>query len=271
VPDYKPDHSPVWWEDLQPRVRRVAREKAAEFAAQGITGVDLYISVFGPTLAVLSEHWPVLTAAVDERTGQPLPLRPETALDLAREEVIALRKRGLLQGREVQFDPVTDWYLMAWDAFRAEEFPADEARKLAMALGLDVERDLVARRVVSKKGSSVVLQQPRQRRGRGRADPEALQFETWLDTAHTALLIYEEDGAAACEAFLKRLGLLTDATFRAVVQALLQALPRTRQKDRFVRPEADLLERLRLAFFEDLEAPPEEEPEAVARQLGLEF
>jgi len=48
-----------------------------------------------------SAAWPVLTSEVDERTDQPKPLRPETALDLAREEVIRLRKRGLLLGREV--------------------------------------------------------------------------------------------------------------------------------------------------------------------------
>ncbi len=263
-----PTH-PVWWDDIQPRVRQVAREKAAEFAERGIGGVDLYLSTFGPVLSVISQHWPVLTSEVDERTGQPKPLRPETALDLAREEVIRLRKRGLLLGREVQFDPTTDWYLMAWDAFRAERFPADEARKLALALGLDVERDLVKRRVVSKKGSDVILLPPRQRRGRGKADPDAEHFNTWLDAVHTAMLVYAEDGARACETFLKQAGLRNDGTFKACLQAMLNAVPRTQIKGKFVRPEAEVLDRLRLAFFEGLEAPVEEEPERI-EQLKLE-
>src|SRR5690606_17785686 len=123
---------PAWWDEIRPRVRRVAREKAEEFAAQGVSGVDLYISTFGPALSVISAHWPVLTSEIDEGTGEPRPLRPETALDLAREEVIKLRKRGLLRGRDIRFDPLTDWYLMAWDAFKAVEFPYDEARKLAI-------------------------------------------------------------------------------------------------------------------------------------------
>jgi hypothetical protein len=259
----------VWWDDIKGQVRQVARQKAAEFAAQGITGVDLYISTFGPVLSVISAHWPVLTSQVDDKTGQPVPLRPETALDLAREEVIALRKRGLLLGREVQFDPVTDWYLMAWDAFKAEEFPADEARKLAIALGLDIEEDLVRRkRVITKKGSFVVLQQPKHRRRKGLADPEAAIFDTLLDAAHAAMLIYHEDGAPACETFLKRTGLRTDGTFKACLQALLNAIPRTQVKGQFVRPEAEVLDRLRLAFFEDLAVPVEEEAEAV-EQLGL--
>ena len=262
--------SPVWWDDIQPRVRQVAREKAAEFAERGIGGVDLYLSTFGPVLSVISQHWPVLTSEVDERTGQPKPLRPETALDLAREEVIRLRKRGLLLGREVQFDPTTDWYLMAWDAFKAERFPADEARKLALALGLDVERDLVRRRVVSKKGSDVILLLPKQRRGRGKADPDAEHFDTWLDAVHTAMLVYAEDGAPACEAFLKRAGLRSDGTFKACLQAMFNAVPRMQIKGQFVRPEAEVLDRLRLAFFEELEAPVEDEAERT-EQLKLEM
>ena len=256
------NQQPVWWDDLAPRVRQVAREKAAEFNAQGITGVDLYLSTFGPVLAVISAQWPVLTREVDERTHQPKALRPETALDLAREEVIALRKRGLLLGRDVQFDPITDWYLMAWDAFQAETFPADEARKLALALGLDVERDLVAQRVISKSGSDVTLLQPQQRRVRGKVDPEAQGFDVWLDAVHTALLVYAEDGAAACELFLKKTGLRTDSTFKAALQAFLNAVPRSKVKGKYVRPEAAALEGLRAAFYEELQVPAEEEPAA---------
>jgi hypothetical protein len=257
----------VWWDDIQGEVRRVARERATEFSEQGIEGVDLYLSTFGPTLSVISRHWPVLTREVDERTGEPRPLRPEMALDLAREEVIQLRKRGLLLGREVQFDPITDWYLMAWDAFRAARFPADEARKLALALGLDVESDLVSGRVIGKKYSDVVLLEPKRRRARGRVDPDADTFNTWLDAAHTAMLIYAEDGAAACEAFLKRTGLMNDGTFKVCLQAMINAVPRTRIKGKFARPEAEVLDRLRLAFFEELEVP--EEMQAKPEQLSL--
>ncbi|MCZ7568052.1 MAG: hypothetical protein M5U01_05535 [Ardenticatenaceae bacterium] len=206
---------------------------------------------------------------MDERTGRPKALRPETALDLAREEVVRLRKRGLLLGREVQFDPLTDWYLMAWDAFQAEQFPADEARKLAIALGLNIEEHLVARRVIAKKGSDVVLQQPKQRRGRGKADPDATTFATMLDAVHTAMLVYTEDGSAAAGNFLKRTGLRNDAPFKAALQATINAIPRTRLKGTFVRPEAEVLDKLRDAFFEELQVPPEEELPEQVEQLKL--
>nr|MBC8248327.1 hypothetical protein [Anaerolineales bacterium] len=69
----------------------------------------------------------------------------------------------------------------------------------------------------------------------------------------------------------KRTGLLTDGTFKACLQALLNAIPRTQIKGQFVRPEADALDRLRLGFFEDLEVLVEEEAGAVIQQLGLDI
>lgn len=256
----EPNGESVWWEDLKGKVREIAREKAAEFEKQGIKGVDLYISTFGPALSIISEHWPVLTSETDDK-GDPLPLRPEQALDLAREEVVALRKRGLLLGHVVQFDPLTDWYIMAWDAFQAEEFPADEARKLSIALGLSLEEQVIRqKRLVSKKANFVVLQNPTARRKKKMVDPELDVFDDWIDAVHTTMLVYQEDGSKACERFLKSSGLLIDGTFKACLQALINAIPRTKKKGKYIREEAETLENIRLAFFEDLEVPPEEAP-----------
>ena len=264
-----PNAEPAWWDDIRGRVRRTARRTAEELQEQGISGVDLHIATFGPTLAILSESWPVLTSEVDEKTGAPKRLRPDVALDLARSEVVELRKRGLL-GRDTRFDPVTDWYLMAWDAFRAVEFPGDEARKLALALGLDLERDLVAgNRILRKKGASVVLLDPSARRGRGRVDPDSEAFGVRIDAAHTAMLLYADEGANAAEGFLKRTGLLGDATFKSLLQALVNAVPRVRRNGELVRPEARALDGLRLAFFPDIEAPPDPEPEVTQGALRL--
>ena len=263
---------PVWWDDLKNTVRQTARAKAEEFEKLGIRGVDLYISTFGPTLSIISEHWPVLTGDVDPKTGQPMPLRPDVALDLARGEVVNLRKRGLLLGRTVQFDPITDWYLMAWDAFKAEQFPADEARKLAIALGLNVEDDLVkTKRLITKKQDFVALQPPPARRKKGMVDPEMTAFDCQIDAVHTAMLVLEEDGTKACERFLRQARLLDDGTFKACLQALVNAVPRTMKKGKFVRAEAALLDKLRDAFFPDLEVPPEEVPPPLPAQQAFGF
>jgi putative DNA methylase len=92
-------------------------------------------------------------------------------------------------------------------------------------------------------------------------DEDARSFEHWIDAAHTAMMIYGEDGAGPCEVFLRESSLRRDGTFKALVQALLNAIPRTRIKGKFLRPEAEVLENMRLAFFDDLDAPVEQEPE----------
>jgi adenine-specific DNA methylase len=251
----------VWWDDLKGKVKAVARQKAEEFEKEGITGVDLYISTFGPVLAIISESWPVLTSESDDE-GEPIPLKPGDALDLARQEVIARRKQGLLLGRHVEFDPPTDWYLMAWDAFRAQQFPADEARKLAIALGRDLEADIVReKRLVAKKGASVTLNLPKDRRKKGVVDPEVEIFPHLIDALHTVMLVYEEEGSKACQVLVDRRGLRNDARFKALVEAAMRAIPTTRKKDKsFIRPEMETLEALRLLFWPDLPAPKEEAP-----------
>jgi hypothetical protein len=263
--------APAWWDDLKKRVKDVAHQKATEFEAQGIRGVDLYISTFGPVLSIISENWPVLTSKTDPKTGDPLPLKPGEALDLARQEVINLRKQGLLLGRVVEFDPVTDWYLMAWDAFRAQEFPADEARKLALALGLDMEKDLVRdKRLVAKKSASVVLNLPAGRRKRGMVDEDAETFPHLIDALHTAMMIHDEEGSKACQVFVDRQGLRTDSRVKALVQAMMEAIPTTRGKDgKFLRPEMTTLDALRMLFWDDLPAPKEEEPPKIEPQKVL--
>jgi adenine-specific DNA methylase len=261
----------VWWDDIKSEVKETARNTASVLEKQGIKGVDLYIATFGPTLSILSRHWPVYSSDVDEETGNPVTLKPEIALDLAREEVISLRKRGLLLGRQLDFDPYTDWYLMAWDAFKAEEFPADEARKLALALGLDMDREVVGtKNLAKKKTDSIIIQQPKARRKKGMVDPAVTQFDCLIDAAHTAMLLYAEDGASACRGFLDKAGLLNDPSFKGVMQALLHAVPRNREKGEFVRPEAAVLDNMRLSFFPDLEVS--EAPVSNAAVQGvLEF
>jgi putative DNA methylase len=267
------EREPVWWDDIKNSVRQTARETAVRFSQMGISGVDLYISTFGPTLSIISKNWPVLTSEVDPKTGEPQTLRPEVALDLAREEVVRLRKQGLLLGRDIQFDQVTDWYLMAWDAFAAEQFPFDEARKLAIAVGVDMDHIMGSKILASKKGKYIILRKPAQRRKRGMVDSEVTTFEHWVDAVHTAMMVYEEDGAGACELFLMRSGLRNETSFKACLQAMLNAIPRRRVRGRFIRKEAETLDNLRLAFFEDLVVPEEEDlsTETLPSQMALDF
>src|SRR5207302_2647686 len=58
--------------------------------------------------------------------------------------------------RQHHLDALTEWYVLAWDAFRAPRFPADEALKLARVVGLDFDQD-IKKRVCEVKGDDVIL------------------------------------------------------------------------------------------------------------------
>lgn len=252
---------PAYWADIRHEVECVAEEAVREFSEYGLTGVDLTIATYGPVLSVLSRNWPVYTGELDS-VGNPEVLRPDAALDLARQRVAALKKRGLLGGRDVEFDRITDWYLLAWSDFQAAEFPFDEARKLSLATHLDVEDLSKRHKVVKQASGSVTLLTPAQRYTAGAFDVDASSWPTMLDQLHALMLVYDEQGLAAAKAWLTRTGLGDDTRFSDLIAAALRAIPRTKEKGEFVRPEARILDSLRTALFDHI--PPLAEAASIA-------
>jgi adenine-specific DNA methylase len=158
---------PRYWEEAEPTVRQAVRTKVKDFQEAGIGGIDLYLACFGPALQVFTEAWPLTrgTARPQPKTKQrglfeefdPYSVRPEDALEAARREVKQWRMEQLATvKRQHHLDALTEWYVLAWDAFRAPRFPADEALKLARVVGLDFDQD-VKKQVCEVKGDDVIL------------------------------------------------------------------------------------------------------------------
>jgi hypothetical protein len=92
-------------------------------------------------------------------------------------------------------------------------------------------------------------------------DPEAEAFPALIDALHTAMLVYDEEGSKACQVVVDKHGLRTDARFKALVEAAMRAIPTTRGMDKkFLRPEMETLESMRLLFWPDLPGPKEVGP-----------
>jgi len=255
----------AFFEDLEPQVRAAARTALLEFAAKGISGVDLLLATYGPALSVISSQWPVYSPEADPLTNRSRLLRPEEALDAARAEVARLQRQRLI-GSEQALDPITDFALVAWDTFKAREFPFDEARRLALAVGgMDVD-ELKKAKVVEKKSGTVTLLAPAKRLRR-HADheaglsgvyPEATSFTVALDAVQTVLYVSEVDGLAAAKALIDRAGLAGDARFLAALQGLAKAMPATKLKGEWAVAEAGLLDALCTAYFSEIELPADE-------------
>ncbi len=260
--------APAYWADIRRDVERAAEAAAHRFAADGLTGVDLTLATFGPVLSVLSRSWPVYTGELDSG-GQPQVIRPDQALDLARERVAALKKRGLLGGRDVELDRVTDWYLLAWSDFAAAEFPTGEALKLSLATHLELTDLAKAHKLIQLGSGTVTLLTPAQRHTLGALDPDAVSWPTLIDSLHALMLVYDAEGLAAARSWLERTGLQGEARFRDLLAAALAAIPRTRDREGFIRPEARILDSLRAALFEEVPLPADGLP--ADQQLGLDL
>ncbi|MCJ0899164.1 hypothetical protein MTX38_18995 [Rhodococcus sp. ARC_M13] len=263
----------MYLDDLEQDIRDAARKAAQRFQHDGIDGVDLLLSTYGPTLSVISQNWPVYSS-VPDADGKDQLLRPEDALDLAREEVVQLR-RARLVGKAAHVDDMTDFVLLSWDIFGAREFPYDTARLLALAVGgIDVEH-LERAKIVKKNAGKVALLEPSERLRRDSDSelpgvrPEATSFEFTIDAVDTALHIADVDGMPAAKRFLDRHGFTADSGFISTVQGLVNAIPRTKAKGTWVIPEAGLLDTLCTLYFSTVTLPEADDVAEPAVQESL--
>lgn len=221
------DGSKVFFEDLEADMRAAARRGAEDFEPiVGHGGVDLMLATYGPTLSVLSRRWPVYRSEADA-SGNLVPIRPEEALDIARAEVAKLRIARLV-GHERRFDPTTDFVVLSWSLFADVGFPYDEARKLALGVGADVN-GLIDDKVLAKKGSNVSLVDPRDRVQR-RLKPEG-PFANLYDAVSVMVRLYATDGAGAVRSWLVEHGYEHSTEFKEAVLALANAVPRVHDKE----------------------------------------
>ena len=252
-------------------MRAASAEALRRSAEQGLTGVDLLLSTYGPALSVLSQAWPVHSTETTA-DGTSRLLYPEEALDVARDEVVRLMTNRLV-GREVSFDPYTDFVLIAWSVFGARTFPFDDARRLALATGgLDID-DLKAAKLLTAKSGNVTLAEPTGRLARG--DGPGVQrdrrhFERLIDAAHTMCYIVHHDGTAAARHWADERGLAADDTFIACLQGLVNAIPRTRKDGKFNVAEAALLDRIVTTCYPDLIEAPEDPVQYEDQRLDLQ-
>jgi adenine-specific DNA methylase len=278
-PERSDDDEVLFWEDLEPRVRSAVRSRIQDFQAAGIKGVDLYLSSFGPALEEFSGHWPIQRGQPKAKTSNgkgkaldapfdPYATSPEDALDAARREVKNWRMEQLTTiQRQAELDPLTEWFVLAWDAFQAPRFPYDEALRLARVVGLDMDRDIIGT-VAEKKTSDVIIWDSETRAAKGSLGATD-GSRAMLDALHHAAYIARTKTLAAAREMLAKTGVDQDPAFLKSMSAVLEVLPPSEAFVGFAPADAVLpaagdfeaLEKLRhLAFGEKVYRP---------RQLSL--
>ncbi|MFM1843555.1 MAG: hypothetical protein RLZZ490_2298, partial [Cyanobacteriota bacterium] len=184
-----PNAGTAWWDDIRPELTRLVEQRAPEFEANDITGIDLYLSAFGPALNVFSRAWPVLDSAGEA-------MRPEVAFEEARKAISHYRLHKLLNEETSNFDPLTQWYILAWDTFRAREFPFDDALQLAIAVGgFDISDLKNSHKLIDAKSGTCTLLNPAQRLKKRAfsVSPNDFTYTSAVDALHAVIAIYQEE------------------------------------------------------------------------------
>ena len=281
-PAQEPEDGVQYWEDLEPRLAAAVRQRIADFQEGGIRGVDLYLSCYGPALEEFSRHWPIKRGQpkpIEEKTKKrgraqltleellgeddPYAVSPEDALDAARREVKAWRMEKLTSGpRRAQLDPLTEWFVLAWDAFQAPQFPYDEALRLARVVGLDLDKDVVGV-LAEKKTSDLILWDSSTRATKGKlGSPDGTR--SWIDAIHHCAHRARSIDLNAAKQLLDDNGLANSPVFLTALEAVLEVLPLSARYTGFdpvkaAAPAASDFEALenlrRLALAEQVPAP----------------
>lgn len=241
------------WSDVQRETRQAAVEKASELDQREVnfSKVDMMLASFGPTLESFTRNYPV----VDDEGNE---VEPQRALDEARDAVRDYLIEQYLNDGVQNVDPKSEWYLLSWFIFEAEQFPYDEARRLAIGVGEELDDLKKTHRMWRKRSGDIILRpcndrvqdvnkDPDDRSGRIPVDPDALSFATDLDKVHAAMHVYDAKGATAAWNWMSDRNCGSDPAFRAILEALLRVLPHSHDdwelaRDLAVGETGDLLD-----------------------------
>lgn len=219
------------WDEIKSDTREVAKQRAKEMD-QGETDfakVDIILAAFGPTLQVFTENYPVVDGKGNE-------VEPQDALDEAREAVREYFIDKYLNQGVKKVDPKTEWYILSWLIFEAQQFPYDEGRRLAIGMGESLDDMKRPHRMWRKKSGDILLRphedrvqninkDPDNRSSRKPVDPEAVTFALTLDKVHAAMHVYDVKGATEAWNWMKTRDCASDPEFKATVEGLLWVLP----------------------------------------------
>jgi len=226
-----------WYQELQPQMRAHLRQRLEEFWQAGVGGADFFVAGIGPALEVFGKYERVLTPAGEEVTV-------ERFLDEVRALVADYALERLFKDGVGELDAPTRFYLLWRWAFGSGEVLYDEAHKLAIAEGAELD-ELVRAGLAKKSKDEVKLLDALER------DERSLSRELGggyplVNALQTVLRLWRKGDTEALRAFLEERGLARSEVFWRLAQALREVLDENDEErvllDQFL-PTRERLER----------------------------
>ena len=198
---------------VKEEIRRAVENAVHRFWGYGFRGADLIVATYGPAVGVFGKY-----ERVERADGTEVEV-PDL-LDFAREAA-----RDAIAG-EFRGDSLSTLYYVWSNLYGAAEQSWDDARLVVQIGGDDESAMDVARRhdifvVNGSKCRLALLADRADRRGLG-VDPNP----PLIDALHRAMLLWKSERRSELVGYLAERGLLDEARFWKLAQALFEVLPR---------------------------------------------
>jgi putative DNA methylase len=209
------------WDDVRKELKPVAKERLDFFWSQGIRGADFFISAIGPALSVFGKYEQVKKLSGEEvSVGQ--------FLDEVRGLVTAYALNKIMKTTHTAtIDPDSQFYVIWKWSYGEAKVPADEAFKLAQALGMDTETMWDRTGILEKAGENVLAVPVAKRMkiknlGEPNADTTPASL---IDVLHRLCVFRDKNDTEGMTDFLGRSGQGRNPNLWLVAQAVSEILP----------------------------------------------
>jgi adenine-specific DNA methylase len=209
------------WDDVRMELKPVAKERLDFFWWQGIRGADFFISAIGPALSVFGKYERVKKLNGDEVTvGQ--------FLDEVRGVVTSYALNKIMKTTHTAtIDPDSQFYVIWKWSYGEAKVPADEAFKLAQALGMDTETMWDRTGILEKAGENVLaLSVAKRMKIKNLGEPSTPSTPASLiDVLHRLCVFRDKNDIEGMTEFLARSGQGRNPSLWLVAQAVSEILP----------------------------------------------
>ncbi len=219
-------------DDVRSDLQRVIKDRLDFFWSEGIRGADFFISAIGPAVSVFGRY-----SKVYRLDGSEVGV--DALLDLVQELVADYALDRILNGHRESVgavDAATRYYILHRWSYSSTDVPFDDAMRLAMALGADIDALMDRRGVLKQSGETVKLLGPKQRGKReelGEVDRTG-RIAPVIDVLHRAVALWESGQRHALARFLADNAHGREEQVRLVAQTLIDILPQDDRERRLL-------------------------------------
>jgi adenine-specific DNA methylase len=200
-----------FYTEIQPKIKEKIETKLQQFWNEGIAGGDFFISAIGPGMEIFSQYERVEKLSGEQVTTAEL-------LDHIRSVSTDFTVRKLLSdAASSKIDNESEFYLAYRWTYLDNTVEYDDARKLASASGVSLEKLWGPGGFVKKSGSKIPVLGPKER-------SEVDSIRSMVDVMHKTLLLWEKGKKEELSVLLAQTGNADNPAFKQFCQAVAETL-----------------------------------------------